>query len=105
MTHRTGLHQPLRTCIGCRERMPQSELIRLKLLGGKVVISRPGQDVPGRSIYLCPQQACWHAALKRSSLTFKASKHDRVTVRLEGNEQDQLILKLRRHVREERQRN
>lgn len=97
-----GIHRPIRTCVGCRERALQDELIRLKLAGGKVVIIRTGQDVSGRSIYLCPQQSCWQAALKRGSLTFKASKHERVTVRLEGNERDQLILRLRRYVREER---
>lgn len=105
MKPKLELHRPMRTCVGCHELVPQDELVRLKLAGGKVAIVRPGKEIPGRSIYLCPQQTCWQNALRRGALTFKASKHDRVVVRLDTNERDQLIMRLKRYVREERQRN
>ena len=41
--------KPIRMCIACRQRYPQSSLIRLKQEGNAVVAS----DGKGRSFYLC----------------------------------------------------
>ena len=54
---------PERTCIGCRRKRGQAELVRLANEAGRVVPARPG--APGRSAYLCPEQTCLEAADKR----------------------------------------
>jgi predicted RNA-binding protein YlxR (DUF448 family) len=54
---------PERTCIGCRRRRGQAELVRLTNNAGHVVPALPG--APGRSAYLCPEQTCLEAADKR----------------------------------------
>lgn len=52
-----------RTCIGCRRKREQAELVRLKVVGGRVVPAAPG--APGRSAYLCPDPRCLEAAERR----------------------------------------
>jgi len=54
---------PERTCVGCRRRRGQDELVRLVAARGRVVPARPG--APGRSAYLCPEEACLEAAEKK----------------------------------------
>ncbi|MCX6365061.1 MAG: YlxR family protein [Actinobacteria bacterium] len=54
---------PERTCIGCRRKRGQAELVRLTNDAGRVVPARPG--APGRSAYLCPGQTCLEAAERR----------------------------------------
>ncbi len=93
--------RPMRTCVGCRERQPQDELIRLRYVKGRVVISRSGDDTPGRSVYLCPCESCWRDALKRGRLVFKSAKRDKMVVNLEPREQEGLLLKLRSYTREQ----
>ena len=52
-----------RTCIGCRRKRGQAELLRFTRDAGRVVPALPG--APGRSAYLCPDQTCLEAAEKR----------------------------------------
>ena len=54
---------PERTCIGCRRKRGQAELVRLTNAAGRVVPALPG--APGRGAYLCPEQTCLEAADKR----------------------------------------
>ena len=54
---------PERTCVGCRRKRGQAELVRLTAEGGCVMPARPGS--PGRSAYLCPDKSCLEAAEKR----------------------------------------
>ena len=54
---------PERTCVGCRRKRGQDELVRLVASHGLVVKARPG--APGRSAYLCPEDKCLEAAEKR----------------------------------------
>ena len=54
---------PERTCVGCRRRRGQNELVRLVQDHGRVVTARPG--APGRGAYLCPEVQCLDAAEKR----------------------------------------
>lgn len=54
---------PERTCVGCRRRREQRELVRLVRESGRVVPARPG--APGRSAYLCPELRCLEAAEKK----------------------------------------
>lgn len=59
----TVVSVPERTCVGCRVRRGQPELVRLKREGDRVVLAAPG--APGRSAYICPQEECLAAAEKR----------------------------------------
>ncbi len=93
--------QPGRTCLGCRERHPQVQLIRLRYLRGRVVVVRPRDVATGRSVYLCPREDCWRRALRGTRLTFKASKYDRRVVHLSSRELDDLLLRLRKCTREQ----
>jgi predicted RNA-binding protein YlxR (DUF448 family) len=54
---------PERTCVGCRTRRPQHDLIRFTERGGRVTLARPGAT--GRSAYLCPARECLGEALRR----------------------------------------
>lgn len=54
---------PERTCIGCRRRRGQGELVRLRREAGRVVLARPGMT--GRSAYLCAEIECLEAADKK----------------------------------------
>jgi len=58
-----GVATPERTCVGCRRRRGQDELLRLVAADGRVVPARPG--APGRSAYLCPEATCLEAAEKK----------------------------------------
>ena len=49
------MSEPVRTCVGCRERAPQSELVRLVWDGASVFVSR---TAPGRGAWVHPCQKC-----------------------------------------------
>lgn len=61
---------PLRTCVGCRIKRPQEELVRI-CVGDKGV---PEVDLekrkPGRGAYLCPRYECWQKGLKKEKLEY-----------------------------------
>lgn len=70
------MHEPLRTCVGCRAVRPQAELLRSRCLNGKVLPDRSvgtgaerhgreGSPKTGRSAYLCPARACFEQAARR----------------------------------------
>lgn len=77
----TALATPERTCVGCRRRRGQDELVRLVQEHGRVVRARPG--APGRSAYLCPEQRCLEAAEKKRAFAraFRGPVHLDPTVR------------------------
>jgi predicted RNA-binding protein YlxR (DUF448 family) len=54
---------PIRTCIGCRGRAAETDLVRLVVVGARV---RPGprKNQPGRGASIHPRDACVTAALK-----------------------------------------
>ena len=54
---------PERSCVGCRRKRAQADLIRLSVEAGRLRLARPG--APGRGAYLCPDPACLAAAGKR----------------------------------------
>jgi len=58
--------EPLRTCIGCRQVKPRSELLRLAAVDGTLILNP--RRVAGRSAYLCPKPDCWAVAEKRRAL-------------------------------------
>jgi predicted RNA-binding protein YlxR (DUF448 family) len=59
------LGAPERTCVGCRSRRAQAELIRMTLVDGRVTVA--GALPGGRSAYLCPREECLDKALKRAA--------------------------------------
>ena len=56
---------PERTCVGCFQRFPQSNLIALTRIKNSSVIFSPRHEQAGRSVYLCPQLSCFNRAYKR----------------------------------------
>ena len=57
---------PIRTCVGCRARRPQPELVRVaRLPDGALAV---GRTLPGRGAWLCAGSVpCLEAALKRKA--------------------------------------
>jgi len=59
---------PLRICIGCREKRPKKELIRIvRTPQGEVVMDLTGKKA-GRGAYMCLQSDCFKKALKKKLL-------------------------------------
>ncbi len=57
-------HQPLRTCIACRDTKTKRELLRIvRTPDGHVLIDATGKK-SGRGAYLCAKLSCWQKALK-----------------------------------------
>lgn len=57
---------PLRTCVGCRAKRSQQELIRIgRSSDGAVSIGAAG---PGRGAYLCRKRDCIGAAFEKGRL-------------------------------------
>ncbi|HEY6537558.1 MAG TPA: YlxR family protein [Candidatus Dormibacteraeota bacterium] len=54
--------------MGCRAKMGQEELLRLRWDGAAVVVDSPGQRGPGRGAYVCAKMGCWETARKRRAL-------------------------------------
>ncbi len=55
---------PVRTCVGCRERAPVTDLLRVVLRSGALVPD-PRRTLPGRGASLHPTPECLHAAERR----------------------------------------
>ena len=59
---------PLRTCMGCNEKKPKKELIRIvKNKDGVISIDRTGKQ-EGRGAYLCDNVACLDKVVKSKRL-------------------------------------
>ncbi|MBW8826723.1 MAG: YlxR family protein [Acidobacteria bacterium] len=57
---------PVRTCVGCRVKRPQDELLRvIRRSDGTLEV---GRTLPGRGAWLCPDEACLGLALRRRAL-------------------------------------
>ena len=54
----------MRTCVGCRERDARSNLVRLVVVDGRVVVD-PKASMPGRGAWLHPRSACLDNACRR----------------------------------------
>jgi hypothetical protein len=54
----------MRTCVGCRARVPVSELLRLVVLDGSLTPD-PTRRLPGRGAHLHPDPGCLDLALRR----------------------------------------
>ena len=76
----SGQIGPIRTCIGCRERHPKRELLRLVTrfdadLSQWVVAPDLQASAPGRGAHLHPTQECLELAKRRRAFD-RALRHD-----------------------------
>jgi predicted RNA-binding protein YlxR (DUF448 family) len=64
-----AIDEPVRTCVGCRQRTTRSELLRVTLgedtSGVPVVVPDPRGTAPGRGAHLHPTTACLELAERR----------------------------------------
>ncbi|MEW5783867.1 MAG: YlxR family protein [Bacillota bacterium] len=59
---------PLRICVGCQERKPKKELVRIvRTPEGAVILDLTGKK-SGRGVYICPRRECFKKALKAKRL-------------------------------------
>ena len=61
-------HVPIRTCVGCRQRRPKRELVRLVRRADGVVERDASGGAAGRGAYVCVEVACLERALKGGRL-------------------------------------
>jgi len=59
--------EPERSCVGCRERAPKAELVRVARTPAGVRVD-PHGNAPGRGAYVHRDPACVAAALRRGAL-------------------------------------
>ena len=57
---------PVRTCLGCRQRAPRSSLLRVVARDGQVVADAAAR-LPGRGAWVHPQSGCIENAVKRKA--------------------------------------
>lgn len=57
----------VRTCVGCRGRESKADLLRLAIVGGRIIVD-VRQTVPGRGAYLHRHPDCWHRAIRQRSV-------------------------------------
>ena len=60
----TPNHVPIRTCLGCGQRRPQGELMRITIKDGQLVADTQLR-FQGRGAYLCPSRNCGTLLLKK----------------------------------------
>lgn len=59
---------PLRTCMGCNEKKPKKELIRIvKNKDGEIFIDKTGK-LDGRGAYICDSVECFEKVIKSKRL-------------------------------------
>jgi len=63
--------EPVRTCVGCRQRAAKRELVRVTLgsdaHGQPVVVPDPEATAPGRGAHLHPTTECYDLAVRRKA--------------------------------------
>jgi predicted RNA-binding protein YlxR (DUF448 family) len=59
--------EPVRTCLGCRQRAPRSSLVRVVARDGRVVVDTAAR-LPGRGAWVHPVSGCVHNAIQRKAL-------------------------------------
>lgn len=59
---------PLRQCVGCTERKPKGELLRVvRTPEGEIVLDKTGRK-NGRGVYICSSAKCFNKARKSGKL-------------------------------------
>ena len=65
--------EPVRTCIGCRQRATKRELLRVTAgsdaHGQAAVVPDPDGSAPGRGAHLHPTTECYDLAVRRKAFT------------------------------------
>ena len=61
-------HVPMRLCLGCGERAPQGELLRIVWDSAAGLTVDPGRRLPGRGGYLHRRSSCWEAFARRKGV-------------------------------------
>lgn len=67
------LGEPVRTCIGCRQRAAKRELLRVTAGSGPdgrpAVVPDPDGTAPGRGAHLHPTTGCYDLAVRRKAFS------------------------------------
>lgn len=58
--------EPVRTCLGCRQRAPRSSLVRVVARDGRAVVDAAAR-LPGRGAWVHPSFGCIENAVKRKA--------------------------------------
>lgn len=61
-------HEPLRTCVACRQPAGKRSLVRFVRTAGGEIVADPTGRAAGRGAYLHDDPACLELARKRGSL-------------------------------------
>jgi predicted RNA-binding protein YlxR (DUF448 family) len=72
---------PIRSCVGCGRKAPQSELLRFVAEEGRLV---PGAGKPGRGAYTCRRLSCFERAASRRAFNRTLRRTVRVEPELSG---------------------
>ena len=56
--------EPVRTCLGCRQRAPRSSLVRVVARDGRAVVDTAAR-LPGRGAWVHPDSGCIENAIRR----------------------------------------
>ena len=68
MPNKTVKKIPERKCMGCNEKRPKKELVRVvRTPQGEVLLDVTGK-MSGRGAYICPKVSCYEKALKTKRL-------------------------------------
>lgn len=59
---------PVRTCLGCRRKTSQADLLRVSRNSSGVLTLTKGMDRYGRGAYVCARKACLDIAIKGDRL-------------------------------------
>ncbi len=59
--------EPVRTCLGCRQRAPRSSLVRVVARDGRVAVDA-AKRLPGRGAWVHPDPGCVGTAVRRNAL-------------------------------------
>jgi len=62
-------HVPIRTCIGCGEKKPKRELLRIVRDEDNNISFDPTGKASGRGAYLCPKIECLDLAFKKRAFS------------------------------------
>lgn len=65
--------EPIRTCLGCRDKGTKSELLRLVAGPGGVIMADPQGHRPGRGAYVHLSRECWIIGQRRVRSSLKLS--------------------------------
>ncbi len=73
--------EPIRSCVGCGRKAPQSQLLRFVAENGRLV---PGVGRPGRGAYTCRRLSCFERAVARRAFNRTLRRTVRVEPELSG---------------------